>query len=297
MVEANHDRSARGPDRTMPFEYTTNNDHSTDDGLKLFEHRWLPTSVAPKAVLMLVHGVIEHAGRYEKLGETLAAAGIAVCGHDLRGHGRSEGERVYMRSLKLASADLQRYSERMREEFPDTPLFVMGHSMGGAIVSRWIIERRPDIAGMILSAPAILVGRGALPWFRHVSLVGNILFPRARLVRLGVSGLSRDMKVREAFVKDPLVHHGRFAVRTGVEIIRAGRYIRHRFDQVRVPFLALHGTADRATNPRGTERLFEKSPSPDKTFIRYPEFYHDLIHEPGGDEIIGEIQRWIERRV
>jgi len=269
----------------------------TPEGYRLFEHRWTPDNLPVRADIVFVHGIVEHAGRYADFAERLNQIGLAVRAYDLRGHGRSEGPRVYVRSFSEHIDDLDRFIASVREEHPERPLFLMGHSMGGAIVARWVIENNPDLNGLILSAPAVLAGRGALPWFRHMALLGNIVCPRLKVLKLGASGLSRDPAVVEEFLADPYVYHEKFAVRMGVEVLKAGRFLRHRLELVRVPVLGLHGTKDLATNPRGTSALCERATSDDTTFVPYEGLYHDLVHEPEQEQVIDDIKSWILKRL
>ena len=141
--------------------YVANYERKTPEGYKLFEHRWMPEDCAPRAVLVFVHGIVEHAGRYADFAKRLNDKGLSVCAYDLRGHGRSEGPRVHVGSFSEHVEDLGRFIASVRDEFPSLPLFLMGHSMGGAIVTRWTIENDPELNGLILSAPAVLAGRGA----------------------------------------------------------------------------------------------------------------------------------------
>jgi acylglycerol lipase len=279
------------------MSYETEFKQRTPEGYRLFEHRWMPDGVPVRGVVVFVHGIVEHAGRYTAFAERLNKLGLVVRAYDLRGHGRSEGPRVYVRSFSEHIGDLDRFISSIREEQSDLPFFLMGHSMGGAIASRWVVDNNPDINGLILSAPAVLTGRGALPWFRHLALIGNIVCPQLKVLKLGVGGLSRDPAVREEFAEDPLVYHEKFAVRMGIEVLKAGRYLRHRLELIRVPVLGLHGTKDLATNPRGTRALCETATSDDATFISYEGFYHDLLHEPDREQVLGDIESWIIRRL
>jgi acylglycerol lipase len=123
------------------------------------------------------------------------------------------------------------------------------------------------------------------------------LWPSLRIARLGCGFISRDPKVVADFRADPLVYHGRFPVRTGAEILRAGKEIQKRAAELRLPVQILHGTGDIVTNSEGSRLLLQRSSSTDKTLQLYDGFYHDLTHELGKEHVIADIVRWIKERI
>lgn len=264
------------------------------DGLRLSARSWIP--VSPKATFVLIHGVCEHSGRYAELAEELAEAGIAVYSMDLRGHGLSEGKRIYIRRFDQHAEDIELLCNTAAAEHPALPRFVMGHSMGGAVALRYFLLRRPSLAGLILSAPAIRVAGGLFPILRHLARFASIVLPSIRLVRLGSHFLSRDPAVVQDFRSDPLVFHGGFPVRTGAEILAIGDRMTEDLPKVDCPLLLLHGTADRVTDPAGTRLLYEHAASTDKTLRLYDGLYHDLFHEPEREAVTAELVAWISRR-
>ena len=194
------------------------------DGLRLFERRWLPDG-EPRAEVMLVHGFIEHGGRYAPTAEALARRGYAVSVMDLRGHGKSDGPRCWIRSFDEYIDDLDRFFDRVVRRAGGKPVFVLGHSLGGLIAVLWCIRcQRESLSGLILSGPVLQVRQQLFPWLRHLAGLASLLFPRLRLVRMGGRNISRDAAIVAQFHDDPLVFHGRFPVRTGAEILRAGSW-------------------------------------------------------------------------
>jgi acylglycerol lipase len=267
----------------------------TFDGLRLGERSWLPPQQACGAVVVL-HGFTEHGGRYAPLAEQLCGCGYAVYAPDLRGHGRSEGSRAWIRSFDEYLADVEVYLERIRARQPGRPLFLFGHSMGGTISTLLAVLGRLEVRGLILSAPGVVLGDGVFPWFRRVAPVFGRLFPRLRLFRLGSRMLSRDPRVVEDFRKDPLVYHGRFAVGTGVQILRALGQIADGMERVTVPLLILHGTGDAVTEVEGSRQLCARAASADKTLKLYEGLYHDLLNEPEKESVRADVIEWIRRR-
>ena len=152
------------------------------DGLQLFQRRWLPSG-EPRAEVLVVHGLIEHGGRYAPTAETLARRGYAVTAMDLRGHGRSEGLRCWVRAFDEYLDDLDVFFDRVARSSEGKPVFLLGHSLGGLIAAWWCIHRQPQLRGLILSGPVLQVCHRLFPWLRHLAGVGSVLFPRLRLLR------------------------------------------------------------------------------------------------------------------
>ncbi|HYW80361.1 MAG TPA: alpha/beta hydrolase, partial [Thermoguttaceae bacterium] len=188
------------------------------DGLKLYEQCWLPES-EPEAVVVAIHGFLEHSGRHSRLAGVLNDEGYAVYAMDMRGHGRSEGEPVFVEQFDDYLADLDVFVDRVRRRHPEKPLLLFGHSMGGTIVGLYAATRLPQIQGIALSAPAAMVGNRVFPLLRKAASFFSRWLPRLRIVSLDGRGISRDPQVVADFRNDPLVFHGRFPVRTGAEIL------------------------------------------------------------------------------
>ncbi len=266
-----------------------------NDRLTLFRQAWLPEH-EPRATVFLLHGFVEHSGRHAWHAERLAERGYAVHALDFRGHGRSAGARAYVGRFDRFVDDCDRFFRIVRAEAAGGPAFVLGHSMGGPIAALWAIDRQPELAGVVLSAPAVCVGPHVFPVLRRLAGVVGRWLPRLRLVRLGCRNLSRDPAVVEAFRADPLVFHGRFPARTGAEILRAGREVLDRVDALTVPVLILQGTADRVVDPGGAEALAARAGSADKTLCRYEGLYHELLSEPERDQVLADLIAWLDAR-
>jgi alpha-beta hydrolase superfamily lysophospholipase len=266
------------------------------DGLRLFERRWLPAG-EPRAEVMLVPGIIEHGGRYAPTAEALARRGYAVSAMDLRGHGKSEGPRCWVRSFDEYIDDLDALFDRTVRRAEGKPVFVLGHSLGGLIAVLWCIRRQPKLKGLILSGPALQVRPELFPWLRQLAKLGSICFPRLRLVRLGGRNISRDPAIVAQFHDDPLVFHGGLPVRTCAEILRAGGLARAAFEQVRVPLLILFGTADRVATVEASQELVRRAETTDKTLRLYPGLYHEVLNEPEKEQVLADLIEWIDRRL
>lgn len=272
---------------------TEDDTFTTADGVRLFERRWLPEG-APKAALAIVHGYAEHSGRYAYVGEALAARGYAVHAVDLRGHGRSEGPRAFVRSFDAYLADLRAFLDRVRTTTPAVPVFLLGHSMGGTIVALAAVADRPAVEGILLSGPVTV--RNAPRLFERVINVIARVAPMLPLTKLSAGAVSRDPEVVRRYDEDPLVYRGRMRVGLLAAMLRAARRVDERIGTMSLPVLFMHGTADQLTTPEGSRDLYERAASSDKTLKLYDGLYHEILNEPERDEVIADIAAWLAAR-
>jgi alpha-beta hydrolase superfamily lysophospholipase len=262
-------------------------------GTKLFEQSWRPRRDA-RGVLVVVHGLKDHGSRYAELAERAVKRGIAVHAFDLRGHGRSEGVRVYVDAFDDYLADLDLFLARVRAK-ESRAAILLGHSMGGAIVTVYGHTHKTELKGTILSGAALeadVSGATVL----GTKLVAAIS-PRAAVFQLDVNDFSRDPATVWWTHVDPLVYQEPAPARTAKELLGAIERIQERMEEVRGPLLILHGGADKITPPHGSRELHRRSRAPDKTLRVYDGLYHDLLHEPEREEVARDILDWIERHV
>ncbi|MDN7656838.1 lysophospholipase [Burkholderia multivorans] len=273
----------------------------TAEGLELASYRWPADAraAAPRATVALLHGLAEHAGRYAPLAARLNAAGIDLLAIDLRGHGRSPGKRAWVARFDeyLDDADAL-VAEAARAP---TPLFLMGHSMGGAIAALYAIERAPargrTLAGLVLSSPALAPGRDVPRWMLALSRVISRVWPTFPAIRIDAALLSRDADVVAANRADPLVHHGPVPARTGAEILDAMARIERGRDTLRVPVLVYHGTADKLTEPDGSRTFGARVGSADRTLTLYEGGFHETMNDIERERVIDALIGWIDARV
>ena len=251
------------------------------DGLTLFERHWLPDG-SPRADVVIVHGYAEHSGRYEHVGTLLAERGYAVHAFDLRGHGQSAGRRVFVRSAGEYLDDLDAFLARSRT--PGRPLFLLGHSMGGTIVTLAVVERAPPLDGLVLSGPA-LTPNGTSPLMARIVQVLGRFLPRLRLRQLDAAAVSRDPAVVAAYESDPLVDRGKMYAGTAAAMMRAMRAIDRGATRIETPLLVMHGTEDRLADPQGSRSLHDRASSPDKTLRLYAGLHHEIFNEPEQREV------------
>lgn len=261
-------------------------------GDRVFWRAWLPEGPA-RAVTVLVHGVAEHSGRYGHVGEFLADSGYAVYALDHIGHGRSGGRRANLDSVDGAADNVEQLRTIARQQHPDVPAFLLGHSMGSLIVL-YLATRAPiDVAGIVLSAPPLDIPVGN-PLQRLFAPVLYQLTPNLGVLQLDSSTISRDPAVVAAYDNDPLVFRGKLPARTGAEILAATGTVKSRLGALTVPTLVLHGTADTLAAPSSSDMLERGAAARDLTVIRYDGLYHEVFNEPERHTVLGDVQQWIQ---
>ncbi|MEO0557706.1 MAG: lysophospholipase [Bacteroidota bacterium] len=268
---------------------------SSADGTTLFTRRWTP-DVPTIAHLFIVHGVLEHSGRYAYTASHLMQHGIQVHALDLRGHGQSEGPRATVSSFAEYSDDVAMALVPLLAESGDVPVYLMGHSMGGLVAARLTVDHGlRGIAGLILSSPALAVDAPA-PLRALAPAIARWL-PRVPVSKLDLSLLSHDPAIVRARREDPLCIHSSVRAALGYEIIRSIEHVRLRVDAFTAPLYVFHGTADAVTMPEGSEWIIENAPSDDKTLKLYEGFYHETLNELGRDTVLADLTDWILARV
>lgn len=271
-------------------------DHfAAQGGLALLHRHWQPERAT--RTVALVHGLAEHSARYEHVALGLAARGCSVHGFDQRGHGESEGPRVYTPSFATLLDDVERYLAHVRRSDPDLPLILLGHSMGGVEVACLLVERRPEVAAAVLSGPALAPVDSISPLLRGMVAACSGLFPRLKLPSsIDPEGLSRDPEVVAAYMADPLIDK-RYSARLVRELLAANRSIEGRGAEVRVPLLIVHGEDDPICPIEGSRRFAEDVTTPGSELRRYPGLRHEVLNEPEGAQVLDDIASWIEKHV
>jgi alpha-beta hydrolase superfamily lysophospholipase len=264
--------------------------------LNLYYQSWLPVG-RPQAILLVVHGGAEHSGRYTNLVNYFVPKGYAVCGFDLRGHGKSEGLRCYVERFSDYLTDLKTFFDIVRDEHGDAKIFLVGHSVGGAIATAYAIDHQNELAGLLLSAAYLKV-----PYRRSAALIAaarvlSLLLPKMGLIVIDASAISQDQAVVDAYVNDPLVYRGKVRARFGAEMLRPMRELPRQMPKINLPILIMHGTADQLCDPEGSQMLYERVGSSDKTLKLYEGFYHEILNEPGHKQVMADMETWLATRI
>lgn len=263
-------------------------------GTKLYARTWRPDG-QPRGVVVINHGFKSHSGYYEWPAQQLARRGLAVYALDMRGHGQSEGERLFTAKWSDYVGDLANLVALAQKRDPGLPVFALGHSAGGVVACTYVLDHPTELAGFIcesfaheLPAPdfalAILKGLG------HVA-------PHAHVLKLANEDFSRDPQVVQQMTNDALIPKIGYPAQTVGELVRADERLKKEFELIRLPLLVLHGSEDHAAKPHGSQRLHELASSTDKTLKTYQGHFHDLLNDVGKEEVMADIVEWITTRL
>lgn len=264
-------------------------------GTLLFAQSWGPPSETPiRGVVAIHHGLADHSDRYGDFAIRLARAGYAVWALDMRGHGRSSGERVNLSSPDDLLADLDAFLALVRARHPTSKLFLYGHSVGGLVSALYTIERDPLLAGLILAAPAIAFD--APPLQAAAIQLTNALSPNAAVLETPHQDFSSSPDVVAAMDRDPMIAQRNGPVRTARTILAAVARVWAKPRRIHVPLLAFHGDVDKLTAPSGSRDLVAHAASADKTFRLYPGLAHDVLHEPSSPQVAAELHAWLDAK-
>jgi alpha-beta hydrolase superfamily lysophospholipase len=260
----------------------------------LFIRSWRPAA-PPRAVVCIVPGFNSHSGYYEWVGSQLADAGLAAYAVDLRGRGKSDGERFYIDSFSDYESDAHALVTLATKREPGLPLFLLGHSAGGVVACTYALEHQPELAGLICESFAFRV---PAPDFALAVLKGlSHIAPHAHVLPLKNEDFSRDPKVVAAMNADPLIAHETQPTQTVAAMVRADERLEKEFPLITLPVLILHGTADKATKPGGSQAFYDAAGSTDKTLKLYEGAFHDLLNDTDKETVMADITRWVDERL
>jgi acylglycerol lipase len=260
----------------------------------IFFRSWRPAA-APRGVVVIVHGFNAHSGQYAWVAEQFLGSGLAVYALDLRGRGRSDGERFFVQKFDDYAADVATFVKLTKSREPGLPVFLLGHSAGGVVSCLYAFEHQTEIAGLICESFAFQL---PAPDFALAALKGlSHIAPHAHVLKLKNEDFSRDPKIVEAMNKDPLIAHESQPTQTVAAMVVADERLKRDFPKLRLPVLILHGTQDKATKYNGSQLFYDTTGSTDKTLKLYDGHYHDLLSDLGKEIVIGDIQSWIKARL
>jgi alpha-beta hydrolase superfamily lysophospholipase len=263
-------------------------------GLGIFIRSWRPKENA-RGVVAIVHGFNSHSGQYLWVAEQFVASGLAVYALDLRGRGKSDGERFYVEKFGDYLSDVDALVTLAKSREPGLPVFLLGHSAGGVISCVYTLEHQAKLAGLICESfafqvPAPDLALAVIKGLSHVA-------PRAHVLRLKNEHFSRDPKVVQAMNDDPLIAREVQPSHTVAEMVRADERLKREFSLITLPVLILHGTVDKATKPSGSQLFYQRAGSTDKTLKLYEGHFHDLLNDMDKEVVMADIQGWINARI
>lgn len=267
----------------------------TIDGLKLYAQSW-STEKKPKALVVIVHGLGEHSGRYAHVARIFNENRLQVFSFDQRGHGKSEGPRGHSPSGEQLMYDIVKAIHVAKETFgTELPVFLYGHSLGALEVLYFGSTIQEDLKGIIATSPPLDLSSTPKSKIFLAKLL-NPLFPKLTMPNgLDTNALSHDTAVVEAYKADPLVHD-HISVRLGYFMITGAETIMASAPAWHYPLLLMHGSEDRICGIKGTEELV-KILTGDITYKRWEGLYHETHNEPEKEEVIQAMVDWIKARL
>lgn len=265
-------------------------------GVRIVYDTWKPDT-PPRGVVIFSHGFGEHARRYDHLAQRFGQDGLLTYALDHRGHGRSGGKRVLCRDMSEYTGEFDTLVGIATEEHPDLPRIVAGHSMGGAVVFAYGVERPDNYDLVVLSAPVLAAQAQAAPLVAFAGKYLGVLAPGLPAQELDAAAISRDPAVVAAYNNDPLVHHGKIPAGVGRALLRVSETMPKRAPALTAPLLVLHGGQDRLVSVDGSSRLVECVGSGDVELKIYPELYHEVFNEPERDQVMDDVVTWINARL
>ncbi|MDA9681903.1 lysophospholipase [Luminiphilus sp.] len=257
------------------------------------QYRHWPAQEA-KACILLIHGLAEHTGRYERLAAYFNARNIAVVGPDHIGHGASPGTRAYVAQFSEYLAPLTELRAAIRGWYSDTPTFMLGHSMGGLIAAHLLLQDAQSYRGAMLSAPAFAADEAVSPVTLWLGRLLRAVMPKIGMMSLEANQISRDPAVVADYIADPLVYNGKITAALGMELLSAMDDAIAGAQHITLPIYMAHGEADVMAMPDGSRAFFQALASQDKTLDWWPDLYHEIFNEPESEAVMDRFAGWLE---
>lgn len=266
------------------------------DGFTLEGLRWRPEKVATKACVVLVHGLGEHIRRYSHVAEEFNKHHICFLGLDMRGHGRSEGKRGHSPSIQYLMDDMQLLISHVQDLYPNTPIFMYGHSLGGLLTARFLYAKKPKIKGAIISAPLLKLAFEPPKWQVTMGKIASKIYPALSQENgLDANLLSRDKAVCAAYLADPLVH-SKITAKMFTEMIAAGEIILAQESAPECPVLLFHGEADKITSAKASKEWASKHPNSIE-FVSLADTFHEPHNDLNKIRVIDMVIQWVKKMI
>lgn len=250
-----------------------------------------------KAVILLAHGLGEHCGRYEAFARYFGERGFSVVAPDHLGHGASPGDRTHLAEFGDYLRPLDELRKLIGEWYPNLPCFLIGHSMGGLIAARYLLDKQDQFAGAALSGAALQAADPPSAFAMFLARLFSRWLPKMGMLQLDATQISRDPQVVQDYLDDPLVHNGKATARLVVELFGAMEEVEGGRQKITLPILVMHGSADAMTTSDGSEEFYNAVGSPDKQLEIYPDLFHEIFNEPERLKVLGDLATWLEARV
>lgn len=266
-------------------------------GIEIFFQKWIADKA--KAVIILVHGLGEHSGRYENLLKSLADKKVSVFAIDHRGHGKSDGKKGHIDSFMDYVYDLKLFLEFIKEENKGLPVIVFGHSLGGVIASKYAMTYPDDLSMLVISSPGFAPAFKLPAWKIKVSSffssrISSLTFPNG----LNISDISHDKDVVAAYQNDPLVHN-KVTARFVVEFMRAGQECLANAGSIKKPLLVFAGGGDHIADSKAAEKFYNAASSSVKKLFIFEGLYHETMNETAAEreKVLNDVTGWILKNI
>lgn len=264
---------------------------TTSDNLQLQGAYFSPQGEI-KAVIVLIHGMGEHLGRYKHVVDFFMSLGYAVVGMDYRGHGNSQGKKGHSPAFQQLMDDTDLLVKNAHALFPGLPLIIYGHSLGGNIAANFVLRRQPVLKGLLITAPYFKLAFEPPSWKVAMSKIMAKILPALTLpTGLELAALSRDQLVVDAYKNDPLVHD-KISAAFFTQVHTAGLYPIAHAAELKTKTLAMHGLADRITAHQGTIIFAQNNPSMIELKL-WDGFYHEIHNEKEKQQVFNHIAGWL----
>jgi alpha-beta hydrolase superfamily lysophospholipase len=271
--------------------------YASFDGMKLSGYIWEPKE-SPKAIINLVHGFGEYSERYDQWAMRFAEKGFLVHAIDYRGHGKSDGRRGHVNKFDDFLNDIEVLVKESKKLYPELPQYIYGHSLGGNIVTNYILKREHEFKGAIISSPWYKLSFELSAFMLFIARIMNKIYPKfTQKSTLGVNALTHDKNIVDSYITDALVHE-KISARMFFEIYKAGDWVLKNADKINLPILIQHGNDDNITSYKAGKEFAEKAVvlNKDVTYKEWPGLYHELHNELEKDEVFKLVADWLEEK-
>jgi len=270
------------------------NSYKSSDGVSIFTQTWQPQS-KPRAIVCIIHGLGEHSSRYEHVAHYYQKHNYLVTAMDLRGHGRSGGQRGHSPSFEIVLTDLAQFISQIENTYPGLPVFMYGHSLGGLLTINFALRNLNHVKGFIVTSPNLAIAQKVAPWKLTLGKIFYSLLPTLSMPSgLDVNNISRDTKIVEKYKADPLVHD-QASARFALDFINAGSWALQNSDKLSVPMLLMYGTGDRIVSGEAIRQF-----AMGNQLVNYQEWeglFHELHNEPEQQNVMDFEREWIENHL
>lgn len=278
----------------MNYKSTT---YASFDGMKLSGYIWEPKE-NPKAIINLVHGFGEYSGRYDEWAMRFTEKGFLVHAIDYRGHGKSDGRRGHVSKFDNFLNDIEVLVKESKKLYLELPQYIYGHSLGGNIVTNYILKREHDFRGAIISSPWYKLSFELSAFMLFIARIMNKIYPKfTQKSTLELNALSHDKNIVDLYITDALVHE-KISARMFFEIYKAGDWVLKSADKINLPLFIQHGNDDNVTSYKASKEFAEKAVglNKDVTYKEWHGLYHELHNELEKDEVFEFVANWLEEK-